>query len=133
MLKLVTHTTELAFIIFLAFVMVVPRDAFAQNHVISPSQLQRDAASASAVRQQNIGEVEQFLATPGARQALESQHIDYKQVSNAVPQLSNQELARLAKMSQDAQQKFTAGTISNRDLLWILVAVAVIILIVVAK
>lgn len=133
MLKLVTRTTELAFIIFLAFVMVVPRDAFAQNHVISPSQLQRDAASASAVRQQNISEVEHFLATPGARQALASQHIDYKQVSNAVPQLSNQELARLAKMSQDAQQKFAAGTISNRDLLWILVAVAVIILIVVAK
>jgi len=133
MLKLVIRTIELAFIMLLAFVMVVPRDAFAQNHVISPSQLQRDVASASAVRRQNINKVEQFLSTPGARQALESRHIDYKEVNNAVPELSNQELARLAIMSQDAQQKFAAGSISNRDLLWILVAVAVIILIVVAK
>jgi hypothetical protein len=131
--KLFTRTTELAFIMLLALVMLVPQDAFAQNHVISPSQLQRDVASASAIRQHDINQVDQFLATPGARQALESQHIDYQQVSVAVPQLSNQDLARLAKMSLDAQQKFAAGTISNRDLLWILVAVAVIILIVVAK
>lgn len=131
--KLATRAVDLAFIMLLALFMIVPQDVFAQNQVVSPSQLQRDIASASAVREQNIHEVESFLGAPGARQALESRHIDYQQVSNAVPELSNQELARLAKISQDAQQKFAAGTMSNRDLLWILIAVAVIILIVVAK
>jgi len=131
--KVATRIIDLAFILLLAFVMVVPQAALAQKHVVSPSQLQRDVASASAVRRQNIAEVEQSLSTAESRQALQSRHIDYKQVRNAVPELSNQELAHLAKISRDAQQNFAAGTISNRDLLWILVAVAVIILIVVAK
>jgi CHASE3 domain sensor protein len=131
--KLAARVIDLAFIMLLAFVIVVPQDVFAQNHVVSPSQLQRDVASVSADRQQNINQVEQLLASPGGREALESRHIDYKQVRNAVPELNNQELARLAKMSNDANQRFAAGDITNRDLLWILVAVAVIILIVVAK
>ncbi|HVB86082.1 MAG TPA: hypothetical protein VNK23_05370 [Candidatus Dormibacteraeota bacterium] len=131
--KLAARAVDLAFVILLAIVMVIPQEAFAQNHVISPSQLQRDIASASAVRQQDIREVETFLAVPGSREALASRHIDYRQVRDAVPELSNQELARLAQTSQDAQQRFTAGNITDRDMLWILIAVAVIILIVVAK
>ncbi|MGH9717695.1 MAG: hypothetical protein ACRD4R_13345 [Candidatus Acidiferrales bacterium] len=131
--RLITRAIGLAFVVLLALLVAVPQDVFAQNHVVSPSQLQRDVASASAVRLQNIKDVENLLATPGGRQALESQHLDYRQVKDAVPELSNQELAHLAKMSQDAQQKFAAGDITNRDLLWILVGAAVIILIVVAK
>lgn len=132
--KLVTHVVQYTLILLLASVLLVPRDAFAEapSHVVSAADLQRDVASASAVRQQNIKDVESFLATPGARQSLQSANIDYRQVKDAVPQLNNQELARLAKISQNAQNQFTAGTLSDRDLLFILVGVAVIILIVVA-
>lgn len=121
-------------ILLLASVLLIPQNAFAQapSHVISSNQLQRDVQSASATRQQNIKEVENFFATPGARHALESSHINYQQVKDAVPQLSNQELAHLAKVSQNAQTQFAAGSLSDRDLIWILIGVAVIILIVVA-
>jgi hypothetical protein len=121
-------------ILLLGSVLLIPQNAFAQapSHVITSNQLQRDVQSASAARQQNIKEVENFLATPGARQALESSHVNYQQVKDAVPQLNNQELAHLAKVSQNAQDQFAAGSLSDRDLLWILVGVAVIILIVVA-
>ncbi|HVB86083.1 MAG TPA: hypothetical protein VNK23_05375 [Candidatus Dormibacteraeota bacterium] len=130
----VKRSVEYISILLLGFVLLIPQNVFAQapSHVISPDQLQRDVQSASAARQQNIKEVENFLATPGARQAVESSHINYQQVKDAVPQLSNQELAHLAQVSQRAQNQFAAGSLSDRDLLWILVGVAVIILIVVA-
>jgi len=131
---LVKRSIQYLSILLLVSVLLIPQNAFAQapSHVISPDQLQRDVQSASAARQQNIKEVENFLTMPGARQALESSHIDYQQVKDAVPQLSNQELAHLAKVSQNAQNQFAAGSLSDRDLLWILIGVAVIILIVVA-
>ena len=132
--KLVIRSAQYLSILLLASVFLVPRHALAQppNHIVSSADLQRDVASASAVRQQNIKEVESFLATPGARQALQSAHVDYNQVQDAVPQLSNQELAHLAQVSQNAQNQFAAGSLSDRDLIFILIGVAVIILIVVA-
>jgi len=132
--KLLKRSIQYLSILLLASVLLIPQNAFAQapNHVISSNQLQRDVQSASTVRQQNIKEVESFLAMPGARQALEASHMNYQQVKDAVPQLSNQELAHLASMSRNAQNQFAAGSLSDRDLIWILIGVAVIILIVVA-
>ncbi len=132
--KLVRRLLYCTSILLLASVLLVPQGTFAQptNHVVSSADLQRDVISASAARQQNIQEVENFLSRPGARQALESAHINYQQVKDAVPQLGNQELAHLAKISQNAQSRFAAGSLSDRDLLFILIGVAVIILIVVA-
>jgi pyruvate/2-oxoglutarate dehydrogenase complex dihydrolipoamide acyltransferase (E2) component len=134
MSKFVTRTIDLLFVSLLALVLVIPQDVFAQNqdHVVSSADLQRDVSAASAARQQNLAQVENFLASPEARQALKSAHIDYAQVNDAVPQLSDQDLARLSKMAANAQKDFAAGDISNRDLLWILVAVAALILIIVA-
>ncbi len=58
--------------------------------------------------------------------------IDPQQVANAVSQLNNEELARLAARSAKAQKDFAAGNIDNHDLLIILVGIAVLILIIVA-
>ncbi len=58
--------------------------------------------------------------------------IDPQQVTNAVSQLNNEELARLAARSAKAQKDFAAGNIDNHDLLIILVGIAVLILIIVA-
>lgn len=134
MSKFAKHAVLYLSPLLLASVLLIPRVSLAQapDHVVASSDLQRDLASASAARRHNIQEVETFLSRPGARQALQSAHINYRQVKDAVPQLSNQELARLAKMSRNAQDQFSAGTITDRDILWILVGVAVIILIVVA-
>lgn len=132
MKKLTSSTVSILFVFLLSLVLVIPQDVFAQNHVISSGNLQRDVAAASAARRQDIAQIQRFLALPQAAQALKSAHIDYRQVTDAVPQLSNQDLARLSLMSASAQQKFTAGDINNRDLLIIIVAIAVLILIIVA-
>jgi hypothetical protein len=49
-----------------------------------------------------------------------------------VRQLSKEDLAQLSARSEKAQKDFAAGTLSDRDLLIILVAIAVIVLIIVA-
>ena len=116
----------------LAFLFAVPQNLVAQSHVVSPAELQKATLAATAARQQNIETIRQFLSTPAADKALKQAQIDAQQVKQAVGSLSDEELARLATRADKAQADFAAGHISDRDLLIILVCVAVLILIIVA-
>jgi CHASE3 domain sensor protein len=58
--------------------------------------------------------------------------MDSKQVKDAVSRLSDSELSQLASRASKAQADFAAGTLSNRDLIIILVCIAALILIIVA-
>jgi hypothetical protein len=49
-----------------------------------------------------------------------------------VSSLNDEELARLAARADKADTDFAAGRMSDRDLLWILVGIAALILIIVA-
>jgi hypothetical protein len=53
-------------------------------------------------------------------------------VKDAVSQLSDSELSQLSARASKAQADFAAGTLSDRDLIIILVAIAALILIIVA-
>ena len=117
--------------IFLLVVFVVPQLA-AQSHVVSPADLQKEAVSATQTRQQNIYALTNALSTPKAEKALKAAQIDPAQVKTAVSSLSNAELAQLATRADNAQRDFVAGTLGDRDLLLIIVAIAALILIIVA-
>ncbi len=132
MKKLLVYPIECALVLVLALILATPRDMFAQNHVVSPSEMQKDLATASAARQQNQEQVSRFLSSDEAQRAMKSAHIDSQKVTNAVSQLSDSDLAMLASRSAKAQKDFAAGLIGDRDLLLIIVAVAVLILIIVA-
>ena len=116
----------------LALVFVIPQDVLAQNHVVSPSELQSAAVASTQARQRNLDTLQQFVSTPAAEKALKSAHMDAQQVKNAVAQLNDQELTQLASRASQAQSDFAAGTLSDRDLIIILVAIAALILIIVA-
>lgn len=119
---------------FLAATFVVPNNTFAQsaNHLVSPSDLTRAAADASHQRQQNIDTLNQALSSSKVQNALEDAHMNPQEVESAVSRLSDQELAQLASRANKAQKDFAAGTISNHDLLLIIVCIAALILIIVA-
>jgi hypothetical protein len=104
----------------------------AQDHVVSPGEIQKDAAGASAARQQHVEQLDGFLSSKEAQQALKSAHMDPQEVKTAVRELDDEDLARLSARAEKAQREFAAGKISDRDLLIILVAVAALILIIVA-
>jgi len=58
--------------------------------------------------------------------------MDPEHVKTAASTLTDQELARLASRADKAQADFAAGTLSDRDLIIILVGIAALILIIVA-
>jgi hypothetical protein len=111
---------------------IVPTDALAQSHVVSPADLQKEAVAASQVRQHNLDSVQRLLSTPAAEKALKSAKMDTQQVKTAVSTLSDQELAQLAARADKAQADFAAGDLSERDLILIILGIAVLVLIIVA-
>jgi len=127
-----SFTLQFAFISLLSIFLAIPLGALAQDHVVPPSDIQKDVSAVSATRQKNLVQVEGFLSSAEAQQAMKSAHIDPQQVKNAIPQMSDDELAQLSARTEKAQKDFAGGRISDRDLLLILLGVAVLILLIVA-
>ena len=111
---------------------IVPTDLLAQSHVVSPADLQKQAVAASQVRQKNVETVQHFLSMPTAEKAMKSANVDPQQVKTAVSTLSDHDLAQLAARADRAQADFAAGRLSERDLIWIILGIAVLVLIIVA-
>jgi len=126
------QSLRMAIAIVLVAFFIVPTDALAQSHVVSPADLQKQVTAASQVRQHNLETVQHFLATPTAEKAIKSANMDPQQVKTAVSTLNDQDLAQLAARSDKAQADFAAGNLTERDLVLIILAIAVIILIIVA-
>jgi len=118
----------------LAAIFALPQNLLAETatHVVSPSELRQAVVKASTARQQNRDEVQQFFSSERAQQALKAAHINPEQVKTAVSTLDDAELAQLASRVQKTQADLAAGTLSDRDLIIILVAIAALILIIVA-
>jgi len=116
----------------LVAIFLVPSNLLAQSHVVSPADLQQQVMSASQVREHNLQTVRNFLSTPTAEKALKSSHIKSQQVQTAVSTLSDQDLADLAARADKAQTDFAAGNLSDRDLILIILGIAVLVLIIVA-
>jgi hypothetical protein len=109
-----------------------PQVIHGQDHVVTSSDLRNDLAAASAARQKSQSQLEEFVSSSEAQKALKTAHIDSGEVKNAIPQLSDEDLAQLSARSEKAQKDFAAGRMSDRDLLIILIGVAALILIIVA-
>jgi len=116
----------------LATIFAVPPSLLAQVHVVSPSELQKEVAAATQVRQKNIEKVNQLFSSRAAEKALKSAHIDAQQVKTAVSNLSDSELAQVASRADKMQHELAAGTLSDRDLILVILAIAALILIIVA-
>jgi hypothetical protein len=109
----------------------IPARAQDKQHVVSLSDLNKDAARPAQTRQSNEEALRTLLSSDQAQKALKSASLDYQKVDKAVGQLSDEDLAKLAERSRQAQNDFAAGRISDRDLLWIIViAIGIIVLVV---
>ena len=126
------QSVRIAIASILVTIFFVPADLVAQSHVVSPAELQKEVMAASQARQHNLETVRQFLSTPTAEKAMKSAQIDPQQVKTAVATLDDQELAQLAARADKAQADFAAGKLGERDLIWIILAIVVLVLIIVA-
>lgn len=102
------------------------------QHVVTLDELKKDAAHPAEVRRANEAAVRDFLSSEQAQKALKSADLDLKQVSTAVGQLSDEDLAKLADRSRQAQKDFAAGRLSDRDLLWIILIIVAVLIIALA-
>ncbi len=123
-------------LVAMAFVLVtlcaVSPSFAAQDHVVSPAEMRKEAVAATTTRQQNVETVNQFLSSPRVAPALEATHMNSAQVKTAVSKLSDEEVAQLAVRADKAQNDFAAGNISDRDLIFIALAALVVVIIIVA-
>ncbi len=116
----------------LVVIVAVPAQMFAQDHVVSSADLQKQTAAAASTHQQQVESLQKSFSNPKVESALKAANLDPAQVKSAIASLSDSELAQLNARANHAQQDFAGGTMSDRDLLLILVAIAALILIIVA-
>lgn len=101
------------------------------QHVVSPGDLQKDVAAAMAARKADEAKVEAFLSTPRARKALKKTGMNYREVRQAVPHISQEELASLAARADKAQRQFDAGALTNQQLTYIIIALATAVVVII--
>ena len=122
-------------IIVLPWFAMSPANLQAQErHVVSSQELHKEATRPAEARGANEAALRQLFSSEQAQQALKSVNIDYSKVDKAVGQLSDEDLAKLAARSQQAQNNFAggrAGSLSDRDLL-IIIIIAVLVIALVA-
>src|SRR3981081_924236 len=123
------QSLRMAIATVLVALFIVPTDALAQSHVVSPADLQKATTAASQARQHNLDSIQNLLSTPTAEKALKSAKMDVRQGKTAASPLHDKELAQLGARADKAQADFAAGSLSQRDLILIILGVAVLILI----
>jgi hypothetical protein len=105
--------------------------AFAQEHIVSSQAIQQELLNSSAKRDQNANTLKEFFGSASAQKALRNSGMSSDQVTKAVSQLSDQELAELASKAAKAQQDFAAGALTNQQLTYIIIALATAVIIIV--
>jgi len=103
-----------------------------QQHVVSLNELRRDSAKPAEVRHSNDQAIRDLLGSAAGQKALQTAGVDYQKVDKAIGQLGDEEAARLATRAREAQRDFAAGTISDRDLLWIILIIVAVLVVALA-
>jgi len=109
-----------------------PLRAQQKDHAVSSDQLRIDVQKSAAARQANEAAVREMFASEAGKKALNSAGIDYQKVDQAISQVNDEDLARMADRSHEVQKDFAAGRMSDRDLLIILLVAVGLILIIIA-
>ena len=130
-LKLVIRrATPFALLAALSCPAFATAQAASDDHIVSAQALQHQVVNSAATRQANIDTLNTMLTTPVAQKAMHDAKVDPVQVKNAIPTLSDDELANLAGRVTKAQSDFSAGFMGIG--LFTLIILLVIVIIVVA-
>jgi hypothetical protein len=97
------------------------------KHVVSIDELNQDAARPAQTRQANEAAVHDLFTSEAGQKALQSAKIDYKRVDTAISQLSDEDLAKVATQSRQAEKDFAGGFVSDRFLI-VIILIAVLII-----
>ncbi len=126
---------RLLMIPLLATALGIPAILVADDHVVSPAEIQKRILAQAQERQENARQVQEFFASKSAAKALEGVPAIRDEIRHAVSHLDDQELALLATKVGKVQDDFAAGALTNQQLTYIVIALAtaVIILVIVVR
>lgn len=116
--------------VLLLFSATSPLRAESSNHLVSSQALQNQVQAQSSARQQNIQTVRNFFSTPLAQRAMKMEHVSPSQVTNAIPTLSDSQLASLSSRASQAKQEFSAGELTTDQMLLLIIVLLVVVLLV---
>jgi hypothetical protein len=118
----------------LVFVLISQQGLIAQSQVVRPSELKDAIQKAASARQKNLDQVRSFFSSKPVKTVLSKASISSDRIDRAVSSMSAEELAKLAQRTQKIQSDFAAGSLSNQELTYVVIALAaaVLVLVVVA-
>ena len=99
------------------------------QHVVTLEELHKQAAQPAETRQANENAIRHLLSSDVGQKVLKDANIDYQRVDKAIGQLNDEELAKLADRSRQAESDFAAGFLSPKTLAYIILIVVVIVVI----
>jgi hypothetical protein len=98
-----------------------------KQHVVSLEELNKDAARPAQTRQANEAVVRELLSSEAGQEALKSAKVDYQRVDKAIGQLSDEDLAKVAERSRQAESDFAAGGLKATLIIVIILIVVLIV------
>ncbi len=98
-----------------------------KEHVVSLDELNKDAVRPAQSRQANEAAVRELLSSDAGQQALKSAKVDYQRVDKAIGQLSDEDLAKVADRSRQAESDFAAGGFKSTLIIAIVLIVVLIV------
>ena len=106
----------------------------ADEHAVSAADLHQVLVDSVKTRQANAETVQKFFTSEVVEKTLGHQIVNAAKVEKAIPLLSDEELSRLASQCRQVESDISAGSLTNQQITYILIALAtaVIILVLVA-
>ena len=101
----------------------------AKQHVVTSEELDHQAARPAETRQTNEDAIRHLLSSEEGQKALKSANVDYQRIDKAIGQLSDEEVAKLADRSRQAESDFAAGFLSPKTIAYIVIAIVIIVVI----
>jgi hypothetical protein len=121
-------TLATALLVFAALASAPSRIQAQDNeHVVTLDDLSKDAAQPWQTRQANEAAVRELLSSEAGQQALKSAKVDYQRVDKAIGQLNDEDLAKIAERSRQAESDFAAGGLRSTLIIVIICIVVLII------
>ena len=105
----------------------------AQDHIVSGTVLKDTLRVAAHERENNVERVGEFFSSPQVGNVLgRFDFLGLERITEAIPTLSDQELATLADQIEELDKEVKAGALSNEHLTYIVIALAAAVIVLIA-
>ena len=106
--------------------------AYAQGPIVTQDELKQALIDSTKSRKENLDQVRHFFSSEATAKALKSANLDSKRLDRAVSTLNADELAKLAATTRHLDADFAAGSLTNEQLTYIVIALATAVVVLIA-